>query len=77
MVKMNLETPSVQNIEFILDELKKKLTMVNTSVMNPEAYGLENYEDLYEFYQMIIKKSRISISEMEAIVTELGQLRKK
>jgi uncharacterized protein YfkK (UPF0435 family) len=77
MVKVNLEKPSVQNIEFILDELKKKLTMVNTSVMNPEAYGLECYEDLLEFYQMIMKNNRISISEMEAIVTELGNLRKK
>jgi len=74
---MNLENPSRENIAFIMDEIKRKLTMVNTSVMNPDSFGLEVYEDLLYLYQMISKKDRFSISEMEAIVTELGSMRKK
>lgn len=74
---MNLEQPSRENIEFILDELKKKLTMANTSVINPDAFDLSVYEDLYDLYHMVIRKERVSISEMEAIVTELGSMRRK
>ncbi|MBP1933929.1 DUF1128 domain-containing protein [Ammoniphilus resinae] len=74
---MNLENPSRENIAFIMDGIKKKLTMVNTSVMNPDSFELEVYEDLLYLYQMISKKDRFSISEMEAIVTELGSMRKK
>lgn len=74
---MSLETPSKENMVFILDELKKKLTMANTSVMNPEAFDLEVYEDLLDLYQLVTRKERISISEMEAIVSELGSMRKK
>ena len=74
---MNLENASIENITFILDEIKKKLTMANTSVVNPEAFELDVYEDLLELYQLIVRKERISISEMEAIVSELGALRKK
>lgn len=74
---MNLENPSRENLAVLLDEMKKKLTMANASVMNPEAFELDAYEDLYDLYRMVTKKERISISEMEAIVAELGSLRKK
>jgi uncharacterized protein YfkK (UPF0435 family) len=74
---MNLENASRENITFILDEIKKKLTMANTSVVHPEAFELDVYEDLLELYHLIVRKERISISEMEAIVSELGTLRKK
>jgi uncharacterized protein YfkK (UPF0435 family) len=74
---MNLENPSRENIVFIVNQLKKKLTMANTSVINPDSFELSVYEDLLYLYNMIIKKERISISEMEAIVSELGTMRKK
>jgi uncharacterized protein YfkK (UPF0435 family) len=74
---MNLENPSRENIVYIVDQLKKKLTMANISVIQPDFFGLETYDDLLDLYNMIRKKERISISEMEAIVSELGTLRKK
>jgi len=74
---MNLENPSKENIVYILDELKKKLTMANTAVMNPDSFELDVYEDLLDLYQLVIRKERVSISEMEAIVSELGNMRKK
>lgn len=74
---MNLETPSKENIIFILDELKKRLTMANTSVMNPDSFELNVYEDLLDLYQLVARKEKVSISEMEAIVKELGKMRKR
>ena len=74
---MNLETPSKENIIFILDELKKRLTMANTSVMNPDSFELNVYEDLLDLYQLVTRKEKVSISEMEAIVKELGKMRKR
>lgn len=74
---MNLENPSRENIVFILEELKKKLTMANTSVMNPDSFELDVYEDLLDLYHLVTRKERVSISEMEAIVSELGNMRKK
>lgn len=73
---MSLEVASKENMVFILDELKKKLTMANTSVINPEAFDLDVYEDLLDLYHLVTRKERISISEMEAIVSELGSMRK-
>lgn len=74
---MNLENPSRENMIHMLNELQKKLTMANTSVLNPDAFELEAYEDLYDLFEMVMRKERISISEMEAIVSELGSMRKK
>jgi len=74
---MNLENPSKENIVFILNELKKKLTMANTAVMNPDSFELNVYEDLLDLYHLVVRKERVSISEMEAIVSELGNMRRK
>ncbi|RKD21689.1 hypothetical protein BEP19_13720 [Ammoniphilus oxalaticus] len=74
---MNLEKPSKENIVYILNELQKKLTMANASVMNPDSFELNVYEDLLYLYQVVNRMDKVSISEMEAIVSELGSLRKK
>ncbi|WP_134704086.1 DUF1128 domain-containing protein [Ammoniphilus sp. YIM 78166] len=74
---MNLENPSRENMVYMLNELQKKLTMANTSVMNPDAFELNVYEDMYDLFEMVMRKERFSINEMEAIVSELGSLRKK
>lgn len=74
---MNLDNPSKENMVFILNELQKKLTMANTSVMNPNSFELDVYEDLLDLYHLVRRMERVSISEMEAIVSELGSMRKK
>ncbi|RXT05833.1 DUF1128 domain-containing protein [Ammoniphilus sp. CFH 90114] len=74
---MNLANPSRENMVHMLNELQKKLTMANTSVMNPDAFELDIYEDLLDLFEMVMRKERFSISEMEAIVSELGSMRKK
>ena len=71
-----LSQPSEQNLEFIIEEIKTKLKMAAVSAIKPGHFDLGQYEDIYEIYEIIMSKSAFSISEMEALVTELGKLRK-
>ncbi len=73
---MDLSNPSRENISYIMNRINEKLRVVNTGVLNPDLFDTDQYEELLEIYQMIDKKDRFSISEQEAIVTELGRLRK-
>lgn len=74
---MDLKQPSRENIEYIIRWIQKRLSMVNTAVLDPAYFDLNIYEDLYDIYRMMEQKERFSISEIEAIVAELGSLRSK
>lgn len=74
---MNLETASRENVEHIVNWLKKRLTMVNTGIITAEDFDLNQYEDLLELYEVLQSKQNLSISELDAILGELGKLRKK
>ncbi|MFC0473141.1 DUF1128 domain-containing protein [Halalkalibacter kiskunsagensis] len=73
---MNLDVNTRDNIEFMLDEIKNKLQIVNAAALNSKSFDTDQYEDLRDIYEMIQKKSSFSVSELDAIVTELGKLRK-
>ncbi|WP_062048638.1 DUF1128 domain-containing protein [Bacillus sp. JCM 19034] len=73
---MNLDTQSKENIEYMLESIKDKLQIVNASALNSKNFDTEHYEDLRDIYLHVQKKSNFSVSELDAIVTELGQLRK-
>ncbi|WCK55319.1 DUF1128 domain-containing protein [Aneurinibacillus sp. Ricciae_BoGa-3] len=73
---MDLSNKSPENIEFMIEEIKNKLRVVNAAAIKPSHFNDEQYEDLKDIYDMVMKKNTFSISEMEAIVTELGSLRK-
>jgi uncharacterized protein YfkK (UPF0435 family) len=73
---MNLEVNTRDNIEFMLDEIKNKLQIVNAAALNAKSFDTDQYEDLRDIYEMVQKKSSFSVSELDAIVTELGKLRK-
>ncbi|RXI98038.1 DUF1128 domain-containing protein [Anaerobacillus alkaliphilus] len=74
---MNLKETSRENIEFMITNIKEKLQVVNSGAMRAESFDTDNYEDLVEFYEMIMNKKSFSVSEIDAIVSELGRLRKK
>jgi uncharacterized protein YfkK (UPF0435 family) len=44
--------------------------------MQASSFPLEKYEDLFDLYEMILSKEHLSISEVEAVASELGNLRK-
>ncbi|MEK4230776.1 DUF1128 domain-containing protein [Solibacillus sp. FSL H8-0538] len=73
---MNLSTPSQENVNYMIEQIKEKLRMVNVDAMQSDKFSEEKYEDLKYLYEMVMKRDSFSPSEMEAIVNELGNLRK-
>lgn len=66
-----------QEIEVMIEDIKKKLQIVNGAAMKPEFYGADKYEEMKELHQMVTAKPSLSVSEMDAIVSELGKMRNK
>lgn len=76
-MSMDLETPSRENVEYILQAMTKQMSIANTGLLKPDSYDLEKYEDLLDIYHMLMKKRKLTMSEMDAVLSELGRLRKK
>ncbi|WP_458414709.1 DUF1128 domain-containing protein [Schinkia sp. CFF1] len=73
---MDLTVKSKENIEHMVDAIKEKLKMVNVGAFKADHFNEEMFEELKEIYEMVINKETFSISEMQAIAAELGNLRK-
>ncbi|WP_152656421.1 DUF1128 domain-containing protein [Oceanobacillus sp. CFH 90083] len=73
---MQLDQPSIENMEYMLQALAEKLKVVNRAIMDVEDYNLEKYEDLKWMYDMVISKGHLSASETQAFVNELAAIRK-
>lgn len=73
---MNLDQPTKENIEHVVLGIAKQLAVVNASLLKPEHFGPESYEELLEIYEWVQKK-KLTMSELDAILVELGKLRKK
>lgn len=73
---MNLTQPSQENVEYMIEQIKEKLRMVNVDAMKSEHFDDSQYEDLHYLYAMVMKRDSFSPSEMQAIASELGSLRK-
>ncbi|WP_102347779.1 DUF1128 domain-containing protein [Bacillus sp. Marseille-P3661] len=73
---MDLTNKSAENVEFMINAIKDKLRMVNVGAVKAEHFDGEMYEELKDIYEMVIGKDSFSISEMQAIAAELGNLRK-
>ncbi|MGJ7919131.1 DUF1128 domain-containing protein [Neobacillus sp. LXY-4] len=74
---MNLSQKSVENVEFMIEKIKEKLKVLNFGAIKPSHFDEEMYEELKDIYDLVMKKETFSISEMQAIVEELGSLRKQ
>lgn len=72
---MDLGKPSLENAAFMLEEITKKLRMATGAAVKAVNISEEQYEDLRDMYDMVMSKEKFSISEIEAIVSELGKLR--
>ena len=60
----------------MIEQIKDKLRMANGDAMQSDAFDQDKYEDLQYLYEMVMKRNSFSPSEMNAIVAELGSLRK-
>ncbi|MBD2844903.1 DUF1128 domain-containing protein [Paenibacillus sp. IB182496] len=71
----NLEEPNRENLEYMIDSIKTKLRMASGAAMQPSHFQLDQYEDVKDLYDHVAGKQNFSISEVEALVSELGRLR--
>lgn len=76
-IVMNTNEKSLEHIEYMIDKIVDKLKMINFDAVKPTHFNEDMYEELKEIYELVMKKSSFSPSEMQAIVEELGNLRKK
>ncbi|UFU00997.1 DUF1128 domain-containing protein [Radiobacillus kanasensis] len=73
---MNLNEANEDNLKYIIDEMAKKLQVVNRSIMDPKDYKLESYDQLKELYDMLEHKGNLSVPEIQAFIEELSSYRK-
>ncbi|MDF2788370.1 DUF1128 domain-containing protein [Neobacillus sp. NPDC093182] len=73
---MNLSEKTVENVEYMIEQIKEKLKVLNLGAIKPSHFDEEMYEELKEIYEMVMKKPSFSPNEMQALVEELGNLRK-
>ena len=76
MKQVDLHLKSPENIDYMIEQITTKLKMVNVGALNPSHFNLDKYEDIRDIYEMVMKKNTFSPNEMQAIVEELGTLRK-
>ncbi|MFB5660597.1 DUF1128 domain-containing protein [Alteribacillus sp. HJP-4] len=73
---MNLEEKSSENLAYMIDEIKTKLQVVNGAALKAENFDMDRYDDVKDLYEMVDSKQQFSVSELDAIVSELGGLMK-
>ena len=74
---MNLQLQTQENVEFMIEYIKTKLRMASGAAMQASNFSIEQYEDIKDLYEVVESKEKFSISEVEALVSELGKLRKQ
>jgi uncharacterized protein YfkK (UPF0435 family) len=74
---VNLSQKSAENVEFMIEKIKEKLKVLNLGAIKPTHFDEEMYEELKEIYELVMKKNSFSPNEMQALVEELGNLRKQ
>ena len=74
---IDLKEHSQENLEIMISAIKSKLRMASGAAMQASHYDLNQYEDIKELYEVVESKNNFSISEVEALVSELGKLRKQ
>ncbi|KRE32584.1 DUF1128 family protein [Paenibacillus sp. Soil522] len=71
----NLQLQTQENVEFMIEVIKTKLKMASAAAMQASNFDLRKYEDIKDLYEVVASKEKFSISEVEALVSELGKLR--
>ncbi|MGG3889475.1 DUF1128 domain-containing protein [Metabacillus fastidiosus] len=74
---MNLAEKSVENAEYMIEQIKERLNVINFDAIKPSHFDEEMYEELKDIYDHVMKRNTFSPNEMQAIVEELGNLRKE
>jgi Uncharacterized protein conserved in bacteria len=70
----DLREPTEGNIAFMIEAIKSKLRMAAGAALQASRFPLEHYEEIRELYELVQAKPHFSVSEVEALVSELGRL---
>lgn len=73
---MDLSRNTAENIAYMIDAIKTKLRVASGAAIKADFVDEAKYEDLKDVYELVESKERFSVSEIDAIVSELGRLRK-
>lgn len=73
---MNLDNATIENIQYILDQLGEKLAVANRVMLDSKDYDLNKYDDLLFLYKYVVNKSSLSPAESQAFIDELRSVRK-
>ncbi|MBA9026517.1 MULTISPECIES: DUF1128 domain-containing protein [Bacillaceae] len=72
---MDVSHNTAETVDYMVEKIKEKLKMMNIGAVKSTHFNAEMYEELRDIYEMVMRKSNFSPSEMQAIVEELGKLR--
>lgn len=61
--------------EEMIENIRKKLNIVNPALLNPEKFEDASQQDIGEIHDFVMSRNTFSPSEVTAIADELGQLR--
>lgn len=67
---------ATEQIALMIEGIKNKLRVVSGSAIRPEHFDENRIDELQELYEHVQSKDTFSVSEIDAIVSELGKLRK-
>ncbi|MCR8846300.1 DUF1128 domain-containing protein [Paenibacillus sp. SC116] len=73
---MSVEAGTQAEVEMMIEAIKERLKMATAAAMQASAFSVDQYEDIKDIYEIVISKPNFSISEIEALVQELGKLRR-
>jgi uncharacterized protein YfkK (UPF0435 family) len=73
---VDLTRSTAENVAFMIEAIKTKLRMASGAALTAERFDEDQYEDLKDLYELVNSKDKFSVSEIDAIVAELGRLRK-
>ena len=74
---MNLDVKSTENVEYMIEQIKEKLKVLNLGAIKPTHFDEEMYTELKEIYDHLMKRDSFRPNEMQALAEELGNLRKR
>ncbi|GIP34529.1 DUF1128 domain-containing protein [Paenibacillus sp. J2TS4] len=67
---------TAEEVEQMIEAIKTKLRVATGAAIKASHFDYNKYEDLVDIYELVMSKNQFSVSEMDAIVSELGRLRK-
>lgn len=73
---MDRHIATQENLDWVVNQIKASLKIVNAALISPNDFHLNHYSDLLEIYQMIEKKSgKLTMMEIEGVLEELREIK--